>query len=107
MKVELVQHTGMRYDETVVEFDQWQVFATGGNGARVLVGYLSHDETVPLMLVCNQPMNILRELVEKCEAITKRKVIPPTEIVYPPEIDNSAGEDDDELEEDEDENDVS
>ena len=95
MKVELVHHTGIRYDEVIVEFDQWQVFATGGDGNRVLVGYLSFDPEMPLMLICNQPMNIVRELVDKCEAITKRKVIPPFEIVMPPEIDNEAGEDDD------------
>jgi len=81
----------------VVEFDQWQVFATGSDEQRVLVGYLSHDESIPLMTICNQPMNVLRELIEKLEKITKRKVIPPVEIVYPPEIDNEAG--DDELEE--------
>jgi|694.fasta_scaffold88399_5 hypothetical protein len=94
MKVELQQHSGIRYDGETVVFDQWQVFATGANGNRVLVGYLSHDEEIPLMLVTNQPVNIVRELVTKCEAITKRTVLPPMEIVEPPEIDNSAGEDD-------------
>jgi hypothetical protein len=99
MKVELVQHTGIRYDETIVEFNQWQVFATGSDDQRVLVGYLSHDESIPLMTICNQPMNVLRELIEKLEAMTKRKVSSPVNIVYPPEIDNEAGEDDEELEE--------
>ena len=98
MKIELVPHTGIRFDETIVEFNQWQVFATGGNDNRTLVGYLSHDETIPLMMLCNQPMNILREIVDKCEAITGRKVIPPETIVEPPEIDNSAGEDEDDNE---------
>ena len=101
MKVELVQHTGIRRDEVVVEFAQWQVFATGGDGNRVLVGYLSHDPDVALMLLANQPMNVLREVVEKCEAITGRKVIPPCEIVMPPAIDNTAGEDDNDDEVDE------
>ncbi len=93
MKVELQQHTGIRHDGETVVFDQWQVFATGANGNRVLVGYLSHDESIPLMLLTNQPYNIVRELVTKCEAITKRRVLPPFEIIEPPEIDNSAGED--------------
>jgi hypothetical protein len=102
MKVELVQHTGIRFDEALIEFDQWQVFATGSDNNRVLVGYLSHDESLPLMLICNQPMNVLRELIEKLEKITKRKVIPPVEIVYPPEIDNEAGEDEPEEDKDDD-----
>ncbi len=93
MRVELQQHTGIRYDGETVVFDQWQIFATGANGNRVLVGYLSHDEKIPLMLVTNQPPNIVRELVTKCEAITSRRVLPPFEIVEPPEIDNSAGDD--------------
>ena len=93
MKVELQQHSGVRYDGERVEFNQWQVFATGANGNRVLVGYLSHDPAIPLMLIANQPYNIIRELVTKCEAITKRQVLPPSEIIEPPEIDNSAGED--------------
>ena len=96
MKVELQPHTGIRHDGIVVEFDQFQVFATGPDGNRVLVGYLSHDESLPLMLVCNQPMNVLKELVEKCEAITGRTVLSPVEIVEPPEIDNSQGEDEEE-----------
>jgi len=96
MKVELEQHTGIRFDDVVVEFDQWRVFATGSDSQRVLVGYLSHNPDLPLMLICNQPLNVLREIVEKCEAITGRKVIPPEAIVIPPEIDNSAGEDDQE-----------
>jgi len=100
MKVELVQHTGIRFDGLPVEFKQWQVFATGFDGNRVLVGYLDHDPEVALMLVCPQAESVVREVVEKCEAITKRKVIPPFEIVMPPEIDNSAGEDEPEEDED-------
>lgn len=99
MKVELEQHTAIRRDGVAIEFDQWRVFATGPDGNRVLVGYLSHDEAIPLMLICNQPMNVVRELVDKCEAITNRKVLSPVEIVEPPEIDNTAGED---IEDDED-----
>lgn len=102
MKVELQQHSGLRYDGETVVFDQWQVFATGANGNRVLVGYLSHDQSIPLMLVCNQPQNIVKEIVTKCEAITDRKVLPPFEIVEPPEIDNTAGDDDYEEEEEDD-----
>lgn len=94
MKVELVPHTGVRFDGLVVEWKQWQVFATGSDGNRVLVGYLPHDESINLMLLCNQPWNILKEIVEKCEAITGRKVIPPTPIYEPPQIDNEAGDDD-------------
>jgi hypothetical protein len=93
MKVELQQHTGIRRDGLVVEFDQFQVFATGPDGNRVLVGYLSHDESLPLMLICNQPNNVLREIVEKCELITGRKVVSPVPIVEPPQIDNTQGED--------------
>jgi hypothetical protein len=94
MKVELEQHSGIRHDGVVVEFDQWQVFATGPDGNRVLVGYLSHDESLPIMMVCNQPDNVLKEIVEKCSAITGREVISPVPIVEPPAIDNAAGEDD-------------
>ena len=101
MKVELVQHKGIRYDEVEVAFEQWQVFATGPDANRVLVGYLSFDPKMPLMLICNQPMAVVKELVEKCSAITKREVLPPYEIVMPPEIDNEAGEDHDEEEDDE------
>ena len=101
MKVELEVHTGVRYDDVVVSFAQWRVFATGGDGNRVLVGYLSFDEKLPLMLICNQPMLVVNELVEKCSAITKREVLPPYEIVMPPEIDNEAGEDQDEYEDEE------
>lgn len=104
MKVELVPHTGVRYDEVIVEFQQWQVFATGGNGNRVLVGYLSFDPAMPLMLICNQPMNIVAELVRKCSAITGREVLPPFEIVMPPEIDNEAGEEDENDDEESDDN---
>lgn len=104
MKVELEVHTGIRFDDVEVSFEQWRVFATGGDGNRVLVGYLSFDPTMPLMLICNQPMNIVAELVAKCSAITKREVLPPFEIVMPPEIDNEAGEDDDEEDEDQDDN---
>lgn len=93
MKVELVHHKGIRFDDIEVEFEQWQVFATGSDQNRVLVGYLSFDPALPLMLICNQPMNIVRELVQKCSAITGREVLPPFEIVMPPEIDNEAGED--------------
>lgn len=103
MKVELVPHTGIRFDDVEVEFAQWQVFATGSDDQRVLVGYLSHDPAIELMLLCNQPNAVLSEIVTKCEKITGRKVIPPMEIVIPPEIDNEAGEDDDnEQEEDDD-----
>jgi hypothetical protein len=56
---------------------------------------------MPLMLICNQEMAVVKELVEKCSAITKRKVLPPFEIVMPPEIDNEAGEDQDEEEDEE------
>jgi len=93
MKVELEQHTAIRHDGLAVEFDQWRVFATGPDGNRTLVGYLKHDPEIPLMLICNQPMNVLREIVSKCEAITKRAVISPIPIVEPPAIDNDAGED--------------
>lgn len=99
MKIELVEHKGIRYDEVEVAFEQWQVFATGGNGNRVLVGYLSFDSKMPLMLICNQPTNIVREIVNKCAAITGREVLPPFEIAMPPEIDNEAGEEDDEEDE--------
>ena len=99
MKVELEVHTGVRYDEVVVSFAQWRVFATGNDGNRVLCGYLSFDPKLPLMLICNQPMEVVKELVEKCSAITKREVLPPFEIVMPPEIDNEAGEDQDEEDE--------
>ena len=98
MKIELVPHTGIRYDDAVVEFNQWQVFATGSDEQRVLVGYLPHDPNVALMMLCNQPMNVLSEIVSKCEAITGRKVLPPVDIVVPPEIDNTQGEDEDEEE---------
>ena len=101
MKVELVHHKGIRYDQVEVAFEQWQVFATGPDANRVLVGYLSFDEKLPLMLICNQPMSVVKELVEKCSAITKREVLPPYEIVMPPEIDNEAGEDQDEEEDEE------
>lgn len=94
MKVELEHHTGVLASGTVVEFDQFRVFATGPDGNRVLVGYLSFDEKLPLMLLCNQPANVLKELIEKCSAITKRKVLSPIPIVEPPMIDNTAGEDD-------------
>ena len=102
MRVELEVHTGVRYDEVAVSFEQWRVFATGGDGNRVLVGYLSFDPKMPLMLICNQPMNLVAELVRKCSAITGREVLPPYEIVMPPEIDNEAGEDNDEGEDDDD-----
>jgi len=96
MKVELVHHKGIRFDEVEVEFEQWQVFATGSDDNRVLVGYLSFDPEMPLMLICNQPSAVVRELVGKCSAITGRTVLPPEAIVMPPEIDNEAGEDDEE-----------
>lgn len=95
MKVELVRLKAVRYDEVEQEFDLWQVFATGGNGNRVYVADLSFNPKYPLMLKCNQPMSIVKELVDKCSAITGREVLPPFEIVMPPEIDNEAGEDDD------------
>lgn len=104
MKVELEVHTGIRFDGVAVEFDQWRVFATGGDGNRVLVGYLPFDESVALMLCCNQPANVLREVLTKCEAITGRKVLPPYPIEEPPEIDNEAGDDYEETEEEEDDN---
>ncbi len=93
MKVELEQHVAVRRDGVQVEFDQWRVFATGTDGNRTLVGYLPHDPSLALMLICNQPMNVMREIVSKCEAITKRAVISPVTIVEPPPIDNDAGED--------------
>ena len=93
MKVELEVHTGVRYDDVAVSFEQWRVFATGIDGNRVLVGYLSFDPKWPLMLICKQEMAVVKEIVEKCSAITKREVLPPFEIVMPPEIDNEAGED--------------
>jgi hypothetical protein len=93
MKVELEKHVGVMPSGVQVEFDQFRVFATGPDGNRVLVGYLSFDEKLPLMLVCNQPANVLKELIEKCSAITKRTVLSPIPIVEPPEIDNTAGED--------------
>jgi hypothetical protein len=96
MKVELQEHKGMRHDGVIVEFDQWQVFATGPDGNRVLVGYLSHKPELPLMLICNQANNVLKELVEKCSAIVGREVLSPVPIVEPPQIDNSQGEDNDE-----------
>jgi hypothetical protein len=96
MKVELLEHKGIRHDGIIVEFDQWQVFATGPDGNRVLVGYLSHKPELPLMLLCNQPSNVLKELIEKCSAIVGREVLSPVPIVEPPQIDNSQGEDNDE-----------
>lgn len=93
MKVELEQHTAVRHDGVQVEFDQWRVFATGPDGNRTLVGYLPHNPELALMLLCNQPMNVLKEIVSKCEAITQRAVISPVAIVEAPEIDNEAGED--------------
>lgn len=98
MKVELEQHKGIRYDDVEVEFAQWQVFATGGDSNRVLVGYLSFDPALPLMLICNQTPSVIKEIVSKCSAISGREVLPPSEIVMPPEINNDAGEE--ELEED-------
>jgi hypothetical protein len=95
MKIELEQHVGIRRDGVEVEFDQWRVFATGPDGARLLIGYLPHNENHSLMLLCNQPANVLREIITKCEAITKRKVISPLPIYEPPEIDNDAGGDED------------
>ena len=96
MKVELQQHKGIRHDGLLIEFDQWQVFATGPDGNRVLVGYLSHNPELPLMLLCNQPANVLKELIEKCSAIVGRDVVSPVPIVEPPQIDNALGEDNEE-----------
>lgn len=105
MKIELEVHSGVRYDGVEVHFDQWRVFATGGDGDRIMVGYLSFNESLPLMLICNQPHNVIKEIVKKCDAITGRKVLPPVEIVEPPVIDNEAGEDDyEETEDEEDDN---
>jgi len=104
MKVELVPYIGIRFDGLKVEWKQWQVFATGANGNRVLVGYLPHDESQAIMMLCNQPFNILKEIIEKCEAITGRKVISPVPIYEPPAIDNDAGDEDtEEFEEDDEE----
>jgi hypothetical protein len=100
MKVELQQLKGVMYNGEIEEFSRWQVFATGANGNRVLVGYLDPGAHQRLMILANQPVSVIRELVAKCEAITKQKVLPPYDIVEPPEIDNSAGEE--EYEEDED-----
>ena len=96
MKVELEQHVGVMPSGIQVEFDQWRVFATGPDGNRVLVGYLSHKPELPLMLICNQANSVLKELVDKCSAIVGREVLSPVPIVEPPQIDNSQGEDTDE-----------
>jgi hypothetical protein len=70
MQVELTQHSGLRHDGQLIEFDLWQVHATGLDGNRVLVAYLFHDPD------------------------TGRKVVPPLPLYDPPEIDNSMGLDD-------------
>lgn len=91
MKVELKDHIGVLPSGRTVKQAQWMVYAED-----VLVGYLSHDESLPIMFLCNQTDEITKEIVDKCSAITGRAVKPPMPIVLPPQIDNSKGEDEDE-----------
>ena len=102
MKVELQQLKGIKYNGDLEEFERWQVFATGANGNRVLVGYLDPVEEPRLMLLTKQPPAVLRELLSKCAAIAKRNVLPPHDIVLPPEmeIDNSEGYDEEDDQDD-------
>ena len=95
MIVELRPHIGIRYDGAEVKFDQFRVFAND-----VDVGFLSFDESLPIMFHCNQTDEITNEIVAKCAAITKRVVKPPRAIYTPPEIDNSLGADESESDDD-------
>jgi len=89
MKVELRDHIGVLPSGRTVKQAQWMVYAE-----EIHVGYLAHDPAIPLMLLTNQHPDILREILEKCAAITGREIVPPIPIYEPPQIDNSQGEDD-------------
>jgi len=86
MKVEIEDHTGIMYNGMLVKFAQWRVFATGYDGNRVCVGYLSHDPDMALMPIANQANSVWKEVIEKLEKLVGRKVIPPEPIYEPPTV---------------------
>ena len=76
--VSLRKHIGVLPSGKQVEHNQWQVYI-----GETLGGYLPHDPNVPIMLIYNPPPGESEEIVRQCEAIVKRKVLPPKPIYIP------------------------